>query len=144
MQTSHPSNQEAETGKSRPAWSTDLESKFQDHQGNPEKLFLKSQNKKPKPKTETETKAKTEKKAKTETKSREKEKEKRKGEKEKVSFKFEVYHDTVSHSPFSPTTFSHTPLSLLNSMCICVPECINIQVSHARRRLQRRGRHCSN
>lgn len=77
VQTSHPSYQEEETGKSRPAWSTDLESKFQDHQGNPEKLFLKSQNKKPKPKTETETKAKTE------TKSRKKEKEKRKGEKEK-------------------------------------------------------------
>lgn len=58
--------------KSRPAWSTVLESKFQDHQGNPEKLFIKSQNKKPKPKTDTETKAKTE------TKSRKKEKEKRK------------------------------------------------------------------
>lgn len=79
MQTSHPSYQEEETGKSRPAWSTDLESKFQDHQGNPEKLFLKSQNKKPKPKPKTETETK----AKTETKSRKKEKEKRKGEKEK-------------------------------------------------------------
>lgn len=120
MQTSHPSYQEEETGKSRPAWSTDLESKFQDHQGNPEKLFLKSQNKKPKPKTETETKAKTE------TKSRKKEKEKRKGEKEKVSFKFEVYHNIISHSSFSPTTFSYTPPSLLNSMCTCMPECINV------------------
>lgn len=84
---------------------------------------------KPKEKTITKNrnrnKSKNRKKAKTETKSRKKEKEKRKGEKEKVSFKFEVYHDTISHSPFSPTTFSYTPPSLLNSMCTCMPECIN-------------------
>lgn len=79
MQTSHPSNQEAETGKSRPAWSTDLESKFQDHQGNPEKLFLKSQNQNPKPKTETETKAKTE----TKSKNRNKKQKKKKKERER-------------------------------------------------------------
>lgn len=86
MQTSHPSNQEAETGKSRPAWSTDLESKFQDHQGNPEKLFLKSQNKKPKPKTETETKAKTEKKSKNRNKKQGKRKRKKKGRERKSFF----------------------------------------------------------
>lgn len=96
-----------------------------------------------KAKTKNQNQKQKQKKSKNRNKKQEK-KEKRKGEKEKVSFKFEVYHDTISHSPFSSTTFSYTPPSLLNSMCTCMPECINIQVSHAHRRLQRRGRHFSN